>query len=95
MDELCADFPWLTAGATPLERLSPTRTRWWTFAGLKANATLADHLSAAGSLVASRDNLSLTFETASGVLSLQEHLPTPAVPKPCVPPAWRRTPWSP
>jgi ATP-dependent Lhr-like helicase len=77
LDELRAEFPWLTPESTALERLSPTRTRWWTFAGLKANATLADHLNAKGCPVASRDNLSLTFETASGVLPLQENLPTP------------------
>lgn len=77
LDELRADFPWLTPDSTALERLAPTRTRWWTFAGLKANATLADHLNAKGCPVASRDNLSLTFETLAGVLPLQENLPTP------------------
>ena len=77
MEELRGRFPGLEVDATTLERLSAGRTRWWTFAGLKANATLADHLTAAGSPVASPDNLAITFDTPAGAIPLEERLPKP------------------
>ncbi|HEY0513778.1 MAG TPA: DEAD/DEAH box helicase [Thermoanaerobaculia bacterium] len=77
MDELRGRFPWLRAEATTLERSSIGRARWWTFAGLKANATLADHLQAAGCPVLSRDNLTLTLDATAGLPLLHTFLPTP------------------
>ncbi|HEV2847263.1 MAG TPA: ATP-dependent helicase, partial [Thermoanaerobaculia bacterium] len=76
MEEIRGRFQALEPGRTTLERVSTGRVRWWTFAGLKANATLADHLAATGLPVASRDNLGLSFESA-GLVPLQAHLPTP------------------
>jgi ATP-dependent Lhr-like helicase len=77
MDELRGRFPWLRAESTTLERSSIARARWWTFAGLKANAALADHLQAAGCPVLSRDNLTLTLDATAGLPLLQTFLPTP------------------
>lgn len=76
MEEVRGRFPWLSPDGTTLERSSIGRVRWWTFGGLKANATLADHLQAAGCQVTSRDNLCLTLDASSGIPHLQSLLPT-------------------
>jgi ATP-dependent Lhr-like helicase len=77
VEELRARFLWLRAEATTLERSSINKARWWTFAGLKANATLADHLNAVGCPVISRDNLALTLDATAGLPQLHDFLPTP------------------
>jgi ATP-dependent helicase Lhr and Lhr-like helicase len=41
IEELRGRFPWLEPDATTLEKVPGGRARWWTFGGLRANATLA------------------------------------------------------
>lgn len=77
MEEIRGRFPWLGPEGTTLERSSIGRVRWWTFGGLKANATLADHLKAAGCSVLSRDNLCITLDATAGIPRLQDLLPQP------------------
>jgi hypothetical protein len=77
MEELRSLFPWLRAGATTLERSSIGKARWWTFAGLKTNATLVDQLQSAGCPVLSRDNLALTLDATAGLPRLHDLLPSP------------------
>lgn len=76
MDEVRARFPWLSPDGTTLERSAIGRVRWWTFGGLKANATLADALKAAGCPVLSRDNLALSLDASAGIPPLRSLLPT-------------------
>ncbi|HYG63503.1 MAG TPA: DEAD/DEAH box helicase [Thermoanaerobaculia bacterium] len=78
LHEFRGRFPWLSQEATSLERGAPGRAHWWTFAGLKANATLADHLAGRGVSVLSRDNLSITLGISEGLPPLQELLPVPS-----------------
>lgn len=78
LEEFRGHFPWLRWEATALERGAPGRAHWWTFAGLRANATLADHLTSRGMSVLSRDNLSVTLATSEGLPLLQESLPPPS-----------------
>jgi ATP-dependent Lhr-like helicase len=78
MEELRGRFPWLEPDATTLEKGLGGRARWWTFGGLRANAALADYLTARGCAVVSRENLSLTFDASAGLPLLQSLLPTPA-----------------
>ncbi|KAA0252885.1 MAG: DEAD/DEAH box helicase [Acidobacteria bacterium] len=59
LEELRQQFGWVPAEGTALVEESPGRVRWWTFAGLKANAALADALASGGATIASRDNLSI------------------------------------
>lgn len=76
MEEVRARFPWLSPDGTTLERSAIGRVRWWTFGGLKANATLADALKAAGCPVLSRDNLALSLDASAGIPPLRSLLPT-------------------
>ncbi len=62
------EYEWLPAEGTALVRGKGGRTRWWTFGGLKANATLADFVAAKGAAVSSRTNLAVVF---SGDVSLE------------------------
>ncbi len=78
MEEVRGRFPGLAPEGTTLEPSSLGRARWWTFAGLKANASLADHLKTVGCPVLSRDNLCLTLDATGGMPLLQRHLPSPA-----------------
>jgi ATP-dependent Lhr-like helicase len=87
MEEIRGRFPWLSPEGTTLERPSIGRVRWWTFGGLRANATLADHLQAAGCSVLSRDNLCLTLDASSGVPPLQSLLPSAAEARDLLPPS--------
>ncbi len=69
-----AKFTWLEPGRTHLVRETPSRTRWWTFAGLLANATLADHLRAEGVAVGSCDDLGLALGVTPGGKTFTEAL---------------------
>ncbi len=59
--ELALEFSWLQPTGPNLVEESTGRFRWWTFAGLRANAALADGLSRAGTTVMSRDNFSIVL----------------------------------
>jgi len=60
LDLLREDFPFATEGRTALERdHARQRTRWWTFAGGRANAELARRCAAAGIPVSGADDLSI------------------------------------
>jgi ATP-dependent Lhr-like helicase len=81
--ELREDHAWATDEAMSLVRNGDGELRWWTFAGLRANATLAEHL---GSLTATGavDNFSLPLvpTTTSDALNrtradLRARLPLP------------------
>lgn len=76
LDDLRGEFLWVDADRTTLRRESPGRARWWTFAGLRANATLGDALVRAGQPVTSRDNLSLTLDVSAGMPNLGSLVPS-------------------
>ena len=61
--EIRADYLWLQPGMTALVTEPDGRQRWWTFAGLNANAALAEGLRRGGSSVRRVDNFCISFET--------------------------------
>ena len=71
IDRLRDDFSWLQADSTSLLLESGDRWSWWTFAGAKANATLAYYLAQDLKSTVSSDGFSLKF--ADGVTSDQIH----------------------
>jgi ATP-dependent Lhr-like helicase len=58
-------FPALASEATTLVQEAPEKVRWWTFAGLRANATLTERLAKQGLSVTSRDNFGITLREGS------------------------------
>lgn len=81
--ELQEEFSWLPDRGTALVHEAPGRVRWWTFAGLKVNAALADGLVAGGTKVFSRDNFSIvvraqgTVEISVAIEKLRASSPSP------------------
>lgn len=69
IDRLRDDFSWLQADSTSLLLESGDRWSWWTFAGAKANATLAYYLAQDLKSTVSSDGFSLKF--SEGVTSDQ------------------------
>lgn len=74
LEGLRTEASWLPAEGTPLLRESEKRHRWWTFAGLKANASLSERLRAAGLTVVAKNNLSLALAGESVALPLRDAL---------------------
>ena len=60
-------FPVLSGDSTTVVQEAPDKVRWWTFAGLRANAALAEHLAAQGLSVTSRDNFGITLRERSEI----------------------------
>ena len=54
-------------GRTIVERGTDGSSRWWTFAGLRANVELAARLTGLRDHVTQRDNLSITLSTDATV----------------------------
>ncbi len=65
LGEVRSDLPGVRPGRTLLERRPDGTSRWWTFAGLRANIDLAARLAPLRDHVTQRDNLSITL--ADGV----------------------------
>ena len=65
LDELQEDFSWVDAGGTALVRDQAGASRWWTFAGLRANMTLGE-LAGPLRLPTSREH-KLSFRLRDGV----------------------------
>ncbi len=60
-------FPALTSASTTLQQEAPEKVRWWTFAGLRANAALSERLAEQGLSVISRDNFGITLRERSTI----------------------------
>lgn len=65
LEEVALKFPGLTASGTTVIQEAPQKVKWWTFAGLKANAALCDRLSEAGLPALGRDNFSVSLKLES------------------------------
>jgi ATP-dependent Lhr-like helicase len=62
IDEVRFDMPWCHAGNTTIILSGPGACAWWTFAGLRANATFAEAFTALG-IKAAADNFSVNVNT--------------------------------
>ncbi|HMM36245.1 MAG TPA: hypothetical protein PKA62_16120, partial [Thermoanaerobaculia bacterium] len=58
-------FPAIASEATTLAQEASGKVRWWTFAGLRANAALAERLAELGLSVTSQDNFGITLREGS------------------------------
>jgi ATP-dependent Lhr-like helicase len=67
LDSAITLFPTLSSGATTLVQEAPEKVRWWTFAGLRANAALAERLVEQGLSILSRDNFGITLREQSPI----------------------------
>jgi len=72
LDELRNAHFWVRSGATTLVRDEKGRLRWWTFAGLLANAWLGTALRSLRTEVSARDNLTVTLDPSVTVDALRE-----------------------
>jgi ATP-dependent Lhr-like helicase len=64
---------WVEEGETTLvEEHAPERRRWWTFAGARANRSIARSLDDAGAATASSDDLSVGLSDRTSVSRLRE-----------------------
>lgn len=68
LEGLREEFWWAEDGSTAIVADGRGNQRWWTFAGLRANAQLADRLGDLSRGSRSRDNLSIGL--ASGLTSI-------------------------
>lgn len=72
LDELRHAHSWVRSGATTLVRDEKGRLRWWTFAGLLANAWLGTALPSLRTEVSARDNLTITLDPSVTLDALRE-----------------------
>lgn len=75
--QIRADYLWLEPGMTPLVTEPDGRQRWWTFAGLNANAALAEGVRGMGLPIRRVDNFCVSFETPINPSVIEElkHVP--------------------
>lgn len=71
--KLREDFAWIDAESTALVRDPDGSARWWTFAGLRANAALAHALGALAE-AGRPDNLSIPLVGSVSLEELRDHL---------------------
>ena len=62
IDEVRFDMPWCRADSTAVIPSGPGACEWWTFAGLRANATFAEAFTALG-IKATPENFSVKVKT--------------------------------
>ncbi|MGI8757293.1 MAG: hypothetical protein ACR2MB_15840, partial [Acidimicrobiales bacterium] len=80
LDLLREDFPFAAEARTTLERdQQRQRTRWWTFAGGRANAELARRCATAGIAVGGTDDLSINLLGMPPVEAVQAAVAGPGV----------------
>lgn len=75
--QIRSDYSWLEAEMTTLLTEPDGRQRWWTFAGLNANAALAEEFRRKGFPVRRVDNLCISFEAPidPGAIEELKHVP--------------------
>jgi ATP-dependent Lhr-like helicase len=71
LDARRAERPWVTVGATTLFSEAGGRTRWWTFAGWKANLALGFAASSLRTTVAAIDDLSVAVDPGTSLDDLR------------------------
>jgi ATP-dependent Lhr-like helicase len=70
--ELREEYAWVHAEGPSLLSRPPAGAKWWTFAGTRANATLAGELSRLCGGRVDHDALAVTVEGAESVAAIQE-----------------------
>lgn len=65
------DFPWIERDSTVAVDDTDGRLTWWTFAGSRANATLANEIAQVTASQVEHDSFSLTFQSTTQYVELQ------------------------
>lgn len=74
LDEICGSFSWVDAAGTVIVRDTAGASRWWTFAGLRANTTLGNVIGTLRLPTTREDNLSIRLRDGVGVEELRRRL---------------------
>ena len=74
LDELCEDFSWIDSAATAVVRDATGTSRWWTFAGLRANTTLGELIGGLRRQTSREENLSIRLADGTGAEELRKEL---------------------
>ena len=74
LDELQEAFSWVDPGGTTVVRDTVGATRWWTFAGLRANTMLGELIGTMRLPKSREDNLSIRLQAGAGVEDLRRAL---------------------
>jgi ATP-dependent Lhr-like helicase len=67
-----SEFAWLTAGTSVVNSSQDSETAWWTFAGARANASLAPALAGLTRSGVTHDSFSLKFERQVPLPTIEE-----------------------
>ena len=74
LDEIRGSFSWVDAAGTVIVRDTTGASRWWTFAGLRANTTLGNVIGTLRLPTTREDNLSIRLRDGVGVEELRRRL---------------------
>ena len=74
LDEIRGSFSWVDAAGTVIIRDTTVASRWWTFAGLRANTTLGNVIGTLRLPTTREDNLSIRLRDGVGVEELRRRL---------------------
>ena len=74
LDEIRGSFSWIDAAGTVIVRDTTSASRWWTFAGLRANTTLGNAIGTLRLPTTREDNLSIRLRDGVGVEELRRRL---------------------
>ena len=74
LDEIRGSFSWIDAAGTVIVRDTTGASRWWTFAGLRANTTLGNVIGTLRLPTTREDNLSIRLRDGVGVEELRRRL---------------------
>ena len=74
LDELQQDFSWVDATGTAIVRDQAGASRWWTFAGLRANTALGQLTGPLRLPVSREDNLSIRLRDGVGIEELRRRV---------------------
>ena len=74
LDEIQQTFPWVDVKSTAVVRESDGASRWWTFAGLRANTTLGELIGTLRVPTSRENNLSIRLRDGVAVEELKRRL---------------------
>jgi len=74
LEEICEDFSWVDATGTAVVRDAAGVSRWWTFAGLRANTTLGELIGSLRPEASREENLSIRLLEGTGADDLKKQL---------------------
>lgn len=74
LDEVCEEFAWVDSSGTAVVRDATGASRWWTFAGLRANSTLGEMIGGLRREASREENLSIRLADGAAIDDLKKQL---------------------